>query len=126
MPGAIGAAAIKSVKQFEELGLTIGKVAAATGLSAEGRALESEVADDAGVSSEAFTASPSASWRRRSARTPAFDKWGVTIAKNADGTVNMNQTLLNAMDTINGISDPLSGRLLGRRSSASRGRLWPS
>ena len=119
--GAIGAAAVKSVKQFEELGLTIGKVAAATGLSAEEASRWVEVADDAGVSSEAFTKSVGFMEKALGKNADAFDAWGVTVAKNADGTVNMNQTLLNAMDAINAISDPLKKQAAG---AAIFGKSW--
>ena len=118
---AVGTAAIKAVKGFEELGLTIGKVSAATGLSAEEASRWVEVADDAGVSSDAFTKSVGFMEKALGKNADAFDAWGVQVAKNADGTVNLNQTLLNAMDAVNAISDPLKKQAAG---AAIFGKSW--
>jgi hypothetical protein len=104
--GAAVAIAGKAVGQFEDLGLSIGKVSDATGLSAEQASRWVEVANDAGVSTESFSGSLG-KMEKAAANTPkVFDDLGISIAKTATGAVDVNKTFLNAIDTINAIKDP--------------------
>lgn len=118
---AVGGAAIKAVSQFEQLGLTIGKVRDGTGLSAEAASRWVEVADDAGISTESFTKSVGFLEKAIGTNKESFTQWGVEIAKNADGTTDMNQTLLNAIGVLNGIEDPVKRNAAGL---ALFGRNW--
>ena len=118
---AVGGAAIKAVSQFENLGLAIGKLRDGTGLSAEAASRWVEVADDAGISTESFTKSVGFLEKAIGTNKEAFTQWGVEIAKNADGTTDMNQTLLNAIGVLNGIEDPVKRNAAGL---ALFGRNW--
>lgn len=104
----VGAAAVagKAISAYQDLGLSVGKLSDATGLSAEQSSRWIEVANDAGVSTENL--SKTVGFLEKAAgKTPeVFDTLGVSIAHAADGTVDANQTFLNAIDTVNAIKDP--------------------
>ncbi len=120
---ALGTAAVKAVGDFTKLALTVGKVRDATGLSAEAASRWVEVADDAGVSAETFTSIVGKLEKNLGTNKEAFAAWGVEVATAKDGTVDMNQTLLNAIDVINAISDPIEKQKAGL---AIFGKSWSS
>ena len=110
---AVGGAAVKAVGAFEDLGLTIGKVRDSTGLTADAASRWVEVADDAGVSTESFTKNVGFMEKAIGTNKEAFTEWGVEVVKAKDGTTDVNATLLNAIQTINAIEDPVKKNAAG-------------
>lgn len=102
----VGAVAAKAVGEFENLGLSVGKLSDSTGLSAEASSRFIEVANDAGVSTDTLARSIGF-MQKAAANTPqTFADLGVAIAHTSSGAVDVQQTLLNATDVIKGITDP--------------------
>lgn len=104
---------------FERLGTEIGKGAEATGLSYEAFSRWKEVADDAGVSGAALEGTVGKFNKVLGASPGLLEAYGGELVKAADGTVDVNATFLNAIDTINGIEDPMkqaeaASKLFGR------------
>ena len=110
---AVGGAAVKAVGEFEQLGLAVGKVSDGTGLTADAASRWIEVADDAGVSTESFTKSVGFMEKAIGTNKEAFTQWGVEVVKAKDGTTDVNATLLNAIQTLNGIDDPVKRNAAG-------------
>lgn len=104
---ALVALGIKSVMAFEDLGLTVGKFADATGATTEEASRLIEVAGDIGISSETLQSSIGKMSKQLGANEEAFKSYGIEVAKNADGTTNVNETFLASVDAINAIQDPL-------------------
>lgn len=116
---AAAAAAGKGLMDFERLGTEIGKGAEATGLSYEAFSRWKEVADDAGVSGAALEGTVGKFNKVLGASPGLLEAYGGELVKAADGTVDVNATFLNAIDTINGIEDPMkqaeaASKLFGR------------
>jgi hypothetical protein len=103
---AVAAAAAKGLHDFEKLGVEIGKGAEATGLSTEAYSRWKEVADDAGISAGTLEGTIGKFNKTIGTSPDTLAKFGVEIAKAADGTTDVNATFLNAIDTLNGIKDP--------------------
>lgn len=133
---AAAAAAAKGLADFERLGTEIGKGAEATGLSTEAYSRWKEVTDDAGISASALDSVVGKFNKTAGASPQVLADLGVEIAKTKDGTTDVNETFLNAIDTLNGIQDPTAraaagaklfgrgwqemGELIGRGSVALR------
>jgi hypothetical protein len=118
---AIVSFASKAIGKFQDVALQAGEMSDSLGLSAEEASRLAEVATDIGVPVDAV-ASAIGRMNRAAADTPgAFDDIGAAIARNADGTVNVNETFLNTIDALNGIPDPAE-----RASRAQKifGRGW--
>ena len=116
---AAAAAAAKGLHDFEKLGLEIGKGAESTGLSYEAFSRWKEVADDAGVSGTALEGTVGKFNKTIGASPELLAAYGGEIAKAKDGTVDVNETFLNAIDTVNAIEDPTkraeaAAKLFGR------------
>jgi len=116
---AIGTFVIKSVNAFQDLALSAGKFADATGLSSEEASRFIEVVGDIGV--EAATVEKSIGFMNKTlGNSPElFEKLGVQIAYAADGSKDINGTFLNVVDRLNEIKDPAqraatATKLLGR------------
>lgn len=122
---AAGAAAVgvalKAVGQFQDLGVKIGLVKDQTGLSAEETSRWVEVADDAGISAETFAGLVGKLEKNLGTNKDALAAWGVQVKTNADGSVDMNATLLNTIDVLNKTTDPIERNKLG---NAAFGKSW--
>lgn len=117
--GAATALAFKGVADFQNLGVEIGKLSDATGLSYDKASRWREVMDDAGVSADTFEGSVGRFNKTLGAAPGLLESYGGEIKKAKDGTVDVNETFLNAIDTVNGIKDPTkqaeaAAKLFGR------------
>jgi len=112
---AAGGAAYEAVSKFADLGVEIGKFADATGLSAEESSRWIEVAGDLGIDAGTLEG-VIGKMNKAAGQTPqVFEAAGVSIAHAKDGTVDANQTFLNAIDTLNRIEDPAKRAALGAK-----------
>jgi hypothetical protein len=118
---AIAGVAVKSVAAFQDLGLAVGKVRDATGLAAEDASRWIEVANDAGVSTDTFSSAVGRLEKNLGTNADAMAAWGVAVVTAADGTVDMNATLLNAFDVLSKIEDPTKRAAAG---TAIFGKSW--
>ena len=114
---AVGAAAFKTAESAMNLGLAVGDLADRTGLSAEEASRLLEVTSDLGISSESLGSVLNK--LNRSVDPAKFEQLGIAIARTSSGTVDINQTFLNVIDRLNGISDPtqratVATQLLGK------------
>jgi hypothetical protein len=102
---AIGAFAVKAVSDFNKVALGAGDLADKTGLTVDQASRLQEVAGDLGVPLAGVEASLN-KMNNAAVKTPAaFDAIGASIAKNADGTTNVQQTFLNVIDALNRMPD---------------------
>jgi hypothetical protein len=102
---ALVAFAGKSVAAFQTTALEAGKLRDSLGLTAEEASRMMEVSGDLGIGLGALETSIG-KMNLAAAKTPErFAAMGAEIAKNADGTTNVQQTFLNAVDAINAIPD---------------------
>lgn len=120
---AIVAFGVKSVNAFKDLALTTEKFSKSTGLAVEEASRWIAVGDDIGVGADTM-ASAFGKFTKTLGGTPeVFRQMGVNVATAADGTTDLNQTLLNSIDYLNGIEDPVE-----RNAAAAQlfGKGWQS
>jgi hypothetical protein len=103
---ALVAFGTKAVGAFQETALEAGKLADATGLTVEQASRLREVAGDIGVSGETVTAVVAKMNKAIGDGAPIVEELGIELQKTADGTVDVNATLLDTIDRINAIEDP--------------------
>jgi hypothetical protein len=122
---AAGAAAVafsvKSVQAFTDTAVAAGKLADATGLSSEEASKWTAVADDIGISAESMEKSFGKLAVSIGKNNPLLEQYGITVKKGADGQADMNATMLNAIDVINGIEDPTKKAAVAQ---AALGKGW--
>ena len=116
---AVGAFAVSGVREFEKLGIEVGKFSDATGLSAEESSRWIEVAGDLGIESGTLEAALNKMNVAAGKAPEEFAKFGVEIARTDQGAVDANKTFLNTIDRLNQIEDPAKRaeagtKLLGR------------
>jgi hypothetical protein len=116
---AIAGFAIKAVGDFQDLAISAGKFADATGLSVEESSRWIEVAGDVGV--EAMSVQKSLTFMSKAIgeNAPAWRELGSEIAYTSSGAVDVNKTFLNTIDALKKIEDPtkraeLAAKTLGR------------
>ena len=103
--GAIAGFAAHAVSSFQDAALGAGKLRDALGLSAEEASRFQEVAGDLGIGVGALE-STIGRMNRVAEKTPeAFDQIGAAIARNKDGSINVQETFLNVVDALNAIPD---------------------
>lgn len=116
---ALAAFGAKAVGAFQDTALEAGRLADSLGLTTEEASRFMEVAGDMGIDVGTLEKSIG-KMNIEVAKSPAyFDQIGAAIAKNADGTTNVQQTFLNVVDAINRMPDAskraeASQKLLGR------------
>ena len=118
---ALVAFGAKAVSAFADLGIEAGKLSDALGMPVEDASRLMEVAGDLGIETKTLE-STIGRMNRTAADTPgAFDDIGAAIVRNADGTVNVNETFLSTVDALNKIPDATE-----RASAAQKifGRSW--
>lgn len=118
---AIGAFVVKSVMAFQDLALSAGKFADATGLSSEQASRFIEVAGDIGV--EAATVEKSIGFMNKTlGNSPElFRDLGIQVEYASNGATDINGTFLNVIDRLNRIEDPAARAAAGTRLL---GRSW--
>ena len=116
---ALVAFGVKAVTAFQDVALAAGKFSDATGIAVEDASRWIEVAGDIGVSSDEVEAALGKMNKTLGASPALFTKLGVEVAKTKDGNTDANQTFLNVIDRLNGITDPaekarVATQLLGK------------
>lgn len=120
LPGAalaagagIGVFAAKAVGDFQKLGASILDFQRVSGASADDSSRFVAVLDDFEISAEAG-ATAIGKMAKAAANTPeVFERFGVEIAKNKDGTVDLQGTLLNAAEAYQSTNDSATKAALG-------------
>lgn len=120
--GAIAAAgefALSAVEKFSALGVEVGHVSDATGLSTDEASRWIEVAKQMNIDSGTLEGTIG-KMNKAAGNTPdLFKNAGIEIAHTKDGVIDVNQTFLNAVDRLNGIKDTadktrLAAKLFGK------------
>ena len=111
--------AIQGVQAFQDLAIKADKFASATGLAVDQASRMLEVTGDLGI--EAGTVETAiGKMNLNLGKSPdLFKELGVQVAYAKDGTVDANETFLNAIDRLNKIKDPaerarVATQLLGK------------
>lgn len=111
-----GAAALmKAVDASQDLALEVGKLADATGMSTEAASRWVEVAGDVGVSSDQIAGLIQKLTKNLGDAPEKFKAFGVEVQHTADGAVDMNATLLSAIDVLNKTTDPTKRAALAQK-----------
>jgi hypothetical protein len=116
---ALVAFGVKAVGAFQDTALEAGRLADSLGLTSEQASRFMEVAGDLGIDTATLEKSIG-KMNVEVAKSPAyFEKIGAAIAKNADGTTDVQQTFLNVVDAISKMPSATdraaaSQQLLGR------------
>ena len=115
--------AAKSVGAFQDLAISSGKFADATGLSVEEASRFIEVGDDIGIEAGTIETAIGKMNKVLGATPKVFQELGVEIARTGTGATDVNQTFLNVVDRLNAIKDPAQ-----RAAAASQllGKGWQS
>ena len=101
-----GAVVMAAVDQFADLGLEVGKLADSTGLSTEAASRWIEVGGDLGLTADT-TAGLIEKMTQNLGKSPEkFKELGIEVQYAADGTADMNATLLGAIEGLHKIKDP--------------------
>jgi len=121
---AIGAFAVGSVIEFQNLGIEVGKFRDATGLSVEAASRWIEVAGDLGIESSTLQGALNKMNIAAGKSPQLFKDLGVEIVRTRDGAVDVNATFLNVIDRLNNMKDPAEraeagAKLLGKGWTAS-------
>jgi hypothetical protein len=116
-PAAAGAAIGKfvgdSMAKFGELGEAVEKFSTVSGTGAEDASRWVAVADDYGVSAETISGAVGKIGKTLGGNADALKDYGVQVAYASDGTVDLTQTTLNAVDAYNATTDPAKKAALG-------------
>jgi hypothetical protein len=97
---ALVAFGVKAVGAFQETALEAGRLGESLGLSSEQASRFMEVAGDLGIETATLEKSIG-KMNVEVAKSPAyFESLGIEIAKNADGSTDVQQTFLNVVDAI--------------------------
>ena len=103
---ALAAFAIDGARQFVDLAGEIRNFQRASGASAEESSRFVAVLDDLGVSSEKGASAIFKLGRKVADGGADLEKFGIAVARNKDGAVDLTGTLLNAADAYAATSDP--------------------
>jgi hypothetical protein len=96
----------KAVAAFQETAIEAGKFGDATGLAVEDASRWIEVAGDVGVSAETMQGAFVKLNKAIGSGSPVLKEYGVGLITAADGTADVNQTMLTAIERIGKIEDP--------------------
>lgn len=103
---AVGAVMVKTAGMAADLGLEVGKLADSTGLSTEAASRWLEVGGDLGLTADK-TAGLIEKMTQNLGKSPEkFKELGIEVQYAADGTADMNATLLGAIEGLHKIQDP--------------------
>jgi hypothetical protein len=105
--GAITQIVTKGIDAFQDMALSAGKLADATGLTVEQASRFNAVAKDLGIESSTLTTGIGKMSQAFANGKDVIDKLNLSLAYTKTGTVDVNQTFINAMDAINKIKDPI-------------------
>lgn len=116
---AVTAFAIKSISQFQNLSLAVGRFADATGVTVDQASRLVEVMDDLDIETNALQTGLNKLNRAAAEGAEGFKLIGAEIVRTSSGAVDVQQTFLNVIDGLNKIKDPalraaVATQLLGR------------
>ena len=116
---AIAGFAVKAIGQFQDLALSSGKFADATGLTVEEASRFIEVGGDLGIEAETIQTAIGKMNKTLGASPELFKELGVEVVRTDSGLVDVNATFLNVIDRLNKIKDPAlraqtAAKLLGK------------
>ena len=103
---AIGAFALKGVKDFTNMAVAAGEMADATGLSTEQASQWISAAGDIGISGDDVEKVFLRLNKEIGEGGGVVEEYGIKAKRAADGQVDVNETMLAAVDVIDGIKDP--------------------
>jgi hypothetical protein len=103
---ALVAFGVKSVMAFQDGALAAGKFSDATGIAVEDASRWVEVANDMGVSTEAIQGGFVKLEKAIGSNSPAVKELGIEVVRTANGTADMNATMLDAIEKLGQIEDP--------------------
>lgn len=104
--GIVGAGLFQAAGSFRDTAIAAGDLSAATGLNVEQASRWNEVASDAGVSTDTLETALNRMNKTAETSPAKFSAIGAEIVRTKDGAVDVNATLLNTIDALNGIQDP--------------------
>lgn len=102
---AAGAAAVKAIGNYSKLADEVRNFKTVTGLSAEQSSRAIEAFGDLGVESTSLQTAFAKMNKNIGTSDKAFKKWGVSIVRAKDGTVDTNQTFANAIQVLAKLQD---------------------
>lgn len=116
---AIVGFAVKGVAAFQDLAISSGKFADATGLTVEEASRFIEVGGDIGIEAGTIETAIGKMNKTLGATPKVFQDLGVEIARTGTGATDVNQTFLNVVQRLNAIKDPAqraatASQLLGK------------
>lgn len=103
---AITAFAIDGIKKFQDLAISAGKFAEATGLNVEQASRWIEVAGDIGVGADTVQGAIDKLNKAIGANKPEWKNLGQEVVRTSDGLIDVNATFLKTVDAVNAIKDP--------------------
>jgi hypothetical protein len=103
---AIAGFGATALKTFADTGIAAGKFAEATGLGVEAASRWIEVASDVGVGADTMQGAFVKLNKELAGGSPLADKLGLSLKKTADGAVDVNATMLEAIRSVSAIADP--------------------
>lgn len=103
---ALVAFGVKGVQAFQETAIEAGKFADATGLAVDDASRWIEVAGDVGVSAETMEGVFLRLNKAIGDNLPVLEEYGIEAQKTADGQVDVNATMLEAIRVVGKIKDP--------------------
>ena len=120
---AIVGFATKSVVAFQDLGIAVGKFSDSTGTTTEEASRLVEVFDDIGVAPETAAAAIGRMSKTLDTNAESLKKYGIEAVKAADGTTDVNETFIHAVDVISKIKNPTEQ---AAAAQATFGKSWQS
>lgn len=112
---AVAAGLFKATTAALDLELEVGRLADATGLSTEAASRWVEVAKDIGLGADKVAGLIEKLTKNLGSSPEKFAAFGVEIQRTNDGAVDMNATLLAAVDVLNKITDPTKRAALAQQ-----------
>lgn len=103
---ALIAFGVKAVGAFTETALAAGKFSDATGIAVDDASRWMEVGGDVGIGADAIQGAIQKMNKALADGKPAFEEYGVEVARTDAGLVDANATFQNALTTIGAIKDP--------------------
>jgi uncharacterized phage infection (PIP) family protein YhgE len=104
--GALVAFGAKAVAASQQTALAAGKLAEATGLTVEQASRLNEVASDLNISGETLTSVVKKMAVEIGKGNPLLEQYGIALQHTADGSADVNATLLDTITRIGQIEDP--------------------
>jgi hypothetical protein len=107
--------AAKSVMAFNETAIAAGNFADSTGLAVEDASRWMSVADDMGLNADTMQKSFLKLNKEIATGSAIQKEYGIESVLAADGQIDVNETMLKAIDTIGGIQDPTKRAMVAQQ-----------